>query len=433
MTDSVVPNPKKVPRKRRGRYSRALRAAYAVLGLGVPSSKKKIKDAYRALAKTHHADVGGSNAAMLEIVKARDTCLAALPKRGRPRLYPNIRGFAIVNELESDVYKAVIHDGFESKKEADAFLVDLRARVQIVVEQREPLPGPTAKAVRLIVVKASSPHAQAQAKHREKSPKPKAPAHWNQKDWNIYLATHGAGVNQGRFIKGAPHGCGLLVLSDDIESIDTARRISQGGPGVTARRSLAQGKAFEIDDRGKVHYVSAGNGPDVFEAADSTADGEDTYYETRLSAPDDWYDEREVWEDPDDPFITGKKVDRLLCDSKEDVLVDERELLDQQVFSGQGDENHDPHELDPPALRIFPGYGDQIPEGVAGALETIAATDDADEELATIPLAELPESERPEVPAPPSTPPELPESTNPPSDFNTGKPKDLLPPKLLKT
>jgi hypothetical protein len=242
---------------------------------------------------------------MRSITAAYASILASLPKRGRPRKYSHDHdGFAIVDELNNN---EPVLEGFSTREDAEEGLRALRERLAARAENQSKEVSPddlsvsrdlNGRRARFAVVGTAGAERVKAHRTREKI---KAEQQNDPAFWNRVLAESNFSVNRGLYLTDAPAGKGLLITggwsSSQIESVTAAHDASAGGPDANARRCRPRG-----------------NGPDRFEANDPTADIAETCH---LSL-EDGNPEREIWENPQRPNITGSQVDELLGPSVED-------------------------------------------------------------------------------------------------------------------
>jgi hypothetical protein len=294
MLTSLVPACKRAPRKSRARYSRAIRAAYRLLHIKPGSTKTQINAAFKRAARSAHPDQGGSNTAMLALQCAQSICLAALPKRGRPRRYSRHDLFAVVNVLTAEVVAGM--DGFRSRAEAQAALDKLRAAADSQVPDGKGNPA------RFRV--QGSPGSERTRKWRHSQRWKKTAAHWN-----YVLSQLGLSAGAGACMTDAPSGCGELVTGGmdgaKLSGIVAARTAVQGGPTTS--------------DVPPARRVRAGGAPPDKMMLDESSDSADEGG-NRFNPQGHLDDQRQTWDDPEHPMITGSQVDPLLDDSCEDEL-----------------------------------------------------------------------------------------------------------------
>jgi hypothetical protein len=251
--------------------SSGLNRGYRILGLPRDASRSAVEKAFKRLARSCHEDTGGSHEKMKELIAARDLLRKKLRSRGRPRKYPLVVGYKIVDQNGKTYW-----EGFKTRREAKDFL---KARQAASIANPDATPDQAKKTFRVI----GNAVAERQRAKRLRDKKRKRE---EALEIQRYIYNPNAGMSAGKYMTDAPHGKGLLVCggndSKHISEIDAAHRASEGGLGDDAppvRRSRPRG-----------------NGPDVFAREDSTADQLDNTERFSKADPDC---EHELWERDD--------------------------------------------------------------------------------------------------------------------------------------
>jgi hypothetical protein len=402
------------------------------LGIKPGATLDQIKTAFRGLAQTIHPDHTNVNISD-ELIAAKDAydliCEAyaeAHRKPGRPPTKLKYSGNAILDVANNEV----VADRYPSRKAAEA-------DIPILIEKDKSLPKYDPKSQppedgllqRRIpqYVAVGSPEAERkkkqrarQAAERKRLEEPKKPKRSVEQDpdawldyyeavkqfryeWNSLLASGltdadgsklNLSVNRGRYMDQAPTGKGLLMTGGWdtrlLELADAAHQTSENVPGYVARKirgkraparvdyftdpkNRANDKHLEEGDDCWGGLSGPGNGPDAFDAEDTTTDFADCESYSQLSAGDletervfggETDDARllpctEGWDDPASDFesrLSTTKLDAL--DEANAPMEMEPERLDRYVPSGEfsafpekeiGDASQSPFLLDDPA------------------------------------------------------------------------------------